>query len=161
MAPEQFKGRADGRTDVWGLGVTLYELLTLRRAFQNPREINSDDLPRPCDLVQDLPRDLEAICFKAIRKEPARRYQSARELARDLRRWLASEPVTARKTHTARRVMLWAKRNKGWATAFAAGLAALVVTAAGESSWRARGSARRRIAPRPSIGNLRSRGARL
>ena len=90
MAPEQFHGRADARTDVWGLGVILYELLTLRRPFENRQQIESTDPPQPSDLVQSLPRDLEAICLKAIRKEPARRYQAALELAQDLRHWLAA-----------------------------------------------------------------------
>ena len=66
------------RTDVWGLGVILYELLTLHRAFQSAKEIESSDPRRPRDLAHGLPLDLEAICWKAIRKEPARRYPSAR-----------------------------------------------------------------------------------
>jgi len=119
MAPEQFQGRADARTDVWGLGVILYELLTLHRAFHSPKEIESSDPRRPQDLAHGLPLDLEAICWKAIRKEPARRYPSARALAGDLRHWLKSEPVTARKARTARWLALWAKRNKGWAAAIA------------------------------------------
>ena len=119
MAPEQFQGRADTRTDVWGLGVILYELLTLQRAFHGRKEIESSDPPRPRDLVHGLPLDLDAICCKAIRKEPAQRYPSARALADDLRHWLKSEPVQARPAHTLRRVLLWAKRNKGWAAAIA------------------------------------------
>jgi serine/threonine protein kinase len=114
MAPEQFQGRADARTDVWGLGVTLYELLTLRRAFHGRKAIESSDPRRPRDLVHGLPLDLEAICWKAIRKQPAQRYPSARALAEDLRHWLKSEPVGARPAHTPRRVLLWAKRNKGY-----------------------------------------------
>ena len=124
MAPEQFQGRADARTDVWGLGVILYELLTLRRAFHGLQEIESSDPPRPRGLVHGLPLDLEAICWKAIRKEPAQRYPSARALADDLRHWLKSEPVKARPAHTPRRVLLWARRNKGWAVAIVLATAA-------------------------------------
>ncbi len=131
MAPEQFQGRADARTDVWGLGVILYELLTLQRAFRGRKEIASSDPTRPRDLANDLPLDLEAICWKAIRREPTQRYPSARALADDLRHWLKSEPVTARKARTVRRVLLWAKRNKGWAAAIAIATLAFVAVSLG------------------------------
>jgi eukaryotic-like serine/threonine-protein kinase len=117
MAPEQFQGRADTRTDVWGLGVILYELLTLQRAFRGRKRIESSDPPCPRDLAHGLPLDLDAICRKAIRKEPSQRYASAQALADDLRHWLKSEPVQARPAHTVRRVLLWANRNQGWAAA--------------------------------------------
>jgi serine/threonine protein kinase/WD40 repeat protein len=131
MAPEQLQGRADARTDIWGLGVTLYELLTLRRAFHGPKAIVSSDPRRPRDLVQGLPLDLEAICWKAIRKEPGQRYPSARALAADLRHWLKSEPVQARPAHIARRLALWAMRNKGWAAAIAVTTLAFVAVSLG------------------------------
>ena len=89
MAPEQFHERADARTDVWGLGVTLYELLTLRPAFASRAEIESSEPRSPGEFVSNLPRDLEAICLKALRKDPRQRYATAREFADDLRRWLA------------------------------------------------------------------------
>jgi WD40 repeat protein len=117
MAPEQFQERADARTDVWGLGVTLYELLTLRPAFTSRVQIPSSEPGRPREFVGNLPRDLEAICIKALRKDPRQRYATAREFSDDLRRWLAHEPVRARRARTMRRVGLWAKRNKGWAAA--------------------------------------------
>jgi serine/threonine protein kinase/WD40 repeat protein len=126
MAPEQFRGRADVRSDVWGLGVILYELLTLRRPFRGRKEIESTDPLQPKDVVQGLPLDLDAICRKAIQKEPAKRYQTARDFADDLRHWLEIEPVSARPIRTPRRVLLWAKRNKGWAAALAVATAALL-----------------------------------
>jgi len=133
MAPEQWnKGKLDARTDVWGLGVTLYELLTLRRAFEPPprdgKPTTHDDIrqmvlttepTRPRGLVGNLPPDLAAICGKAVRKEPAKRYPSAREFADDLRRWLRHEPTTALPARVFRRAGLWAKRNPGWAAALA------------------------------------------
>ncbi len=137
MAPEQYEGRADERSDVWGLGVTLYELLTLRRAFPVPVSGSGEAL---CELIQRedpprprgrIPRDLAAICFKAIRKDPRRRYASPRDLADDLRRWLAGEPAIARLEETPLlatpiRGVRWARRNRGWTAAFAVALAAIV-----------------------------------
>jgi serine/threonine protein kinase/WD40 repeat protein len=131
MAPEQFQERADARTDVWGLGVTLYELLTLRPAFASRAQIESSEPHRPREFVGNLPRDLEAICLKALGKDPQRRYATAREFADDLRRWLAHEPVRARRAQSLRRAALWARRNKGWAAAIVVGLIALALTAVG------------------------------
>ncbi len=136
MAPEQLQGRADRRSDVWGVGVTLYELCTLRRPFEDPsypeiqRRILTES-PRPArTLVANMPADLAAICSKAMEKAPANRYQSAEELAADLRRWLRHEPTTARPAWLLRRVGLWALRNPGWAVALALTvLATALVTA--------------------------------
>jgi serine/threonine protein kinase len=128
MAPEQHRDgkQADVRSDVWGLGVTLYELLTLQRTFATGEAVlNTDPIP-PRQLNPGLDSDLEAVVLKSLRKDPADRYPTAQALADDLRHWLASEPVTARKAHTLRRLGLWTKRNKGWAAAvLIAGLAVL------------------------------------
>jgi serine/threonine protein kinase len=132
MAPEQFQGRADVRSDVWGLGVTLYELLTLRPAFAGRTEgeirdrILQAEPPSPCQRVRNLPVDLAAVCRKALRKEPTQRYQTAQEFAEDLRRWLRYEPVRARPSHLLRRVALWCRRNRGWSTALAISFVALI-----------------------------------
>jgi serine/threonine protein kinase/WD40 repeat protein len=134
MAPEQWRGEpADIRTDVWGLGVTLYELLTLRRPFDAPtdadardRVLEHDPAP-PRKIIQNVPTDLAAVCRKALRKDPEQRYQTAEALAGDLRRWLGREPVTARPAWVMRRVALWASRNRGWAAAIAFLLVAVVV----------------------------------
>jgi WD40 repeat protein len=122
MAPEQWRGTTvDGRTDVWGLGVTLYELLTLRRAFAGASgaEIRGKVLDQEPTALEPaprgLPRDLAAICRKALQKDSARRYASARDFAEDLKRWLRGEPTAARPGWVLRRVGLWARRNKGWA----------------------------------------------
>jgi serine/threonine protein kinase/WD40 repeat protein len=128
MAPEQHSDgkQADVRSDVWGLGVTLYELLTLHRAFSTGEAALSADPVAPRRLNPCLDVDLEAVVLKALRKDPAHRYPDAQNLADDLRHWLASEPVNARKAHTLRRLALWSRRNKGWATAvLIAGLATL------------------------------------
>src|SRR5439155_6003459 len=105
MAPEQFDGLADARTDVWGLGVTLYELLTLRRAFEGrsqreiSRKIHLEEPPLLRLLVANVPSDLAAVCRKSMQKAAARRYQTAEEFAADLNRWLRHEPVQARPTN--------------------------------------------------------------
>jgi serine/threonine protein kinase/WD40 repeat protein len=116
----------DARTDVWGLGATLYELLTLQRAFRNRDQILRGSPDRPRRHVAYLPRDLEAVCLKTLQKDPSHRYQTAQALADDLRRWLASEPVISRKAHTLRRFALWAKRNKGWAAAILISFLAII-----------------------------------
>ena len=83
MAPEQLDGKADARSDLYALGITLYELATLRPAFEDPLrarlfdQIRSQDPPRPRQLEPRVPRDLETILLKAIAKEPHRRYQTA------------------------------------------------------------------------------------
>ncbi len=119
MAPEQHQDgtQADARTDVWGLGVTLYELLTLQRAFATGRSVLEDEPKSPRQLNPHLDRDLEAVVRKALRKDPAHRYATAGAMADDLNRWLRHEPVTARPVHLVRRATLWARRNRGWAAA--------------------------------------------
>jgi serine/threonine protein kinase len=91
MAPEQFDGQTDERSDVWSLGVTLYELLTLRPAFRadgwaGTKELVTQTEPEdPRKLVRNVPSDLAAICRKAMAKDPAQRYPSARAFAEDVR----------------------------------------------------------------------------
>jgi WD40 repeat protein len=137
MAPEQFDGCSDVRTDVWGLGVTLYELCTLRRAFDGrgqheiSRKIQLEGPTPARQLVPNLPADLAAICRKAMHKDAARRYPTAEDFAADLNRWLRHEPVHARPTNALRRAWLWSKRNKGWATAIAVAMVAFVTFALG------------------------------
>ena len=137
MAPEQFTGKADARSDVWGLGATLYELLTLRPAFaagtwSDVQARVRHETPRPpAALVPTVPTDLVAICAKALAKDAADRYQSAGEFAADLRRWLRWEPTRVRPSWgTLRPLRLWAKRHKGAAAAALLAVAALLASAA-------------------------------
>jgi serine/threonine protein kinase len=137
MAPEQFCGRADPRSDVYSLGITLYELLTLRPAFEDcyrPRlieRVTHEDPPWPRKVDRSIPRDLETIVLKAIAKEPDRRYQTTAELAEDLGRFLAGEPLRARRIGVWERGVKWVKRRPAVAALLAVSAAAALTLLAG------------------------------
>jgi serine/threonine protein kinase len=137
MAPERFQGVSDRRCDVYGLGMTLYELLALRPAFADSdrrRLILGADPEEPLPLRQwdtKVPRDLETIVLKAIAQEPARRYQTAGDLAEDLHRFLAYLPIRARRTSRAERFLRWCRRNPVVASLSAVVALLLVVLGAG------------------------------
>ena len=117
MAPERFRGWADPRSDVYSMGVTLHEMFTLRAAFtasDRPRlmqQIIEVGPPRPRSIDARIPNDLETIILKSIDREPARRYQSADELADDLERFLDHKPIHARRSTHFERVRRWCRRN--------------------------------------------------
>jgi WD40 repeat protein/serine/threonine protein kinase len=131
MAPERFRGECDARADVYALGLTLYELLVLRPAFDGEDrlhlvdQIGRQEPPRLRVIDPRIPRDLETILMKAIEKEPRRRYPSAEALAGDLRRFLADEPIQARRIGPLERLGRWGRRNP-----LVAGLSAAVVVVA-------------------------------
>ena len=138
MAPERFRGEGDGRADVYALGLTLYELLTLRPAFDSPdrlqliEQIKTEDPPRPRALDPRIPRDLETIVLKAIAKDPKDRYPSADALGEDLRRFLADEPIRARRVGPLERAWIWAKRRPAAAALLlVSAVAALALVGAG------------------------------
>jgi serine/threonine protein kinase len=142
MAPEQFEGRADERTDLYALGLTLFELLTLRPAFEGDqlttfaKRVREQDVPRPRSINSAIPRDLETILVKATAREPAARYATAAAMAEDLQRFLDDRPILARRESLFGRVWRWSRRNPALAalTALAGGL--LVAVAVIE--WNAR-----------------------
>lgn len=133
-APEQaFGGQADVRTDVYGLGALLYHLLTGRPPFQGPAldailvQLRESDPLSPRRLNPTVPRDLETVCLKCLRKEPAQRYATAAEVAGDLARFLDGEPVLARPPGPAGRIWRWGKRRP-WTAALVAACAILLGT---------------------------------
>jgi serine/threonine protein kinase/WD40 repeat protein len=119
MSPEQAGGeahRVDGRSDVYSLGVVLYQLLTGELPFRgNLRmlmyQVVHEDPRPPRSLNDQLPRDLETICLKAMAKEPSRRYATAGEMADDLGRFLSGEPIRARPRSRWERGLRFAKRH--------------------------------------------------
>jgi eukaryotic-like serine/threonine-protein kinase len=117
MAPERFRGGGDARADIFALGLTLYELLTLKPAYDSVNRLNlieqikNDEPLRPRSIDRQISRDLETIVLKAIAKEPERRYPTADAMAEDLRRFLADEPIMARQISTSERYWRWARRN--------------------------------------------------
>jgi serine/threonine protein kinase/WD40 repeat protein len=142
MAPERFGGQSDPRSDLYGLGVTLYELLTLRPAFAEAdhnkllQRVLHEEPPRPRKVNAEVPRDLETIVLKAIAREPRQRYASVAEMAEDLRRFLADRPVKARRASSLERLWRWVRRNPALAAALGAA-AALLLAVAAVASWDA------------------------
>ncbi len=121
MSPEQAAGRrafVDHRTDIYSLGITLYELLTLRPAYPSEtreqflRQIEHEDPPSPRRWNAAIPPILESIVLKAIDKDPARRFLSAQELADDLQRFLDGMPTHSHRTRLADRLRRFSRRHR-------------------------------------------------
>jgi serine/threonine protein kinase/predicted Zn-dependent protease len=152
MSPEQALGRrvvVDGRTDVYSLGVTLYELLTLRPAVDGRDQAEilrriADGEPPPLRKINPaVAADLETIVLKATAKEAASRYATAQELADDLRNYLEDRPIRARRPTLAERARRWGRRHRtlAWSAATTALVAALML--AGGIGYLARDRAAR------------------
>lgn len=117
MAPERFSNVFDARSDIYGIGVTLYELTTLHTVHDSVDQkrliqwVMEEEPPRPRQLDARIPKDLETVILKAMAKSPRDRYGTAEELRRDLLRFAGGEPVRARRPSAWRRMLSWAERN--------------------------------------------------
>jgi tetratricopeptide (TPR) repeat protein len=168
MAPEQFSGHVDLRSDICSLGLTLWEMLTLRPAYEEERhgpliKIKSEEAPpAPRSIRHDVPKDLDTIANKACALDPRHRYQTAEELALDLERFLADRPIQARRTTRLERLWRWARRNRAVASLSAASALLLIslavllammnlrITAALQNAEAERSNARESLASRTS-----------
>jgi serine/threonine protein kinase len=143
MAPERFGGACDARADIYSLGLTLYELLTLQPAFAGTDQarlmdqVRYEEPARPRSFDPAVPRDLETVVLKAMDKDPARRYQTAADLADDLQRFLGDVPVWARRPTPLERLWRWCRGHPGMAALSAALLLTLLAGLAGVTlKWR-------------------------
>lgn len=136
MSPEQITaGRTplDHRTDIYSLGATMYEVLTLHTPFEGERrdqilaQILHKEPKRPRSINRKVPQDLETICLKAMEKDPDRRYQTAGKLAEDLRRYVSRFAISARRIGPVGKCIRWAKRSRAMAAALGGLLVAIVL----------------------------------
>jgi len=140
MSPEQIAAdphAIDRRTDIYSLGVTLYEILTGRRPFEgSTREqlvarIQTVEPAPPCKVAPATPVDLDTICLRALEKDPRRRYQTAGELAADLRRYADDRPILSRRVSWFEKGIKWVRRHKAMTTI----VALVLALTGGLSAW--------------------------
>jgi WD40 repeat protein/serine/threonine protein kinase len=149
MAPERFEGDGDKRADLYALGLTLYELLTLKLAFHAENraklieQVTAASPPKPRAINPAIPRDLETIVLKAIQRDPSLRYQSAADLGDDLRRYVEDRPIRARRATPAEQTVRWCRRNPVVASLVAADMLATLAGAGFASFYAVRAESER------------------
>ncbi len=135
IAPEALRGHTGPQNDIYSLGLTLYELITLNPPFGHVspsellRQVSESQPTRPRKLDPTIPRDLETIILKAIAQEPGHRYPTAGALADDLRCFVEDRPIRARRATALERIVRWGRRNRAMAGLTATAAAALVLAA--------------------------------
>jgi eukaryotic-like serine/threonine-protein kinase len=135
MSPEQFRGKPDYRSDIYSLGLTLYELLALRPAYEETdqsrliQRISQGPPPPPGAANPGIPRDLETIILKAVNHDASQRYQSAAAMADDLRCFLEDQPIRARRVGAVERLGRWCRHNPSLAALTGATMFLLVLVA--------------------------------
>ena len=140
MAPEAFRGKYEIRSDIHGLGLTLYEMISLRPAFDAVdrstlmKQVSSGEIPRLRTVKSNVPRDLETIVMKSLEHESIHRYTSAQQMAEDLQSFLDDKPIRARRTSTIERAWRWSRRNPALAASLTA-LAGLLVFLRWQANW--------------------------
>ncbi len=145
-APERATGHGDGRADIYGVGITIYELICGQPAYHEAdraallHQLLHHDPPRPRQLESRIPRDLETIVLKAMARDPAHRYQTAAAMAEDLRRFLEDRPIRARRAGIWEQGVRWCRRNPAIAGLVGGIMLALAAGAAVASYFAVRAS---------------------
>ena len=136
MSPEQAHGnneRVGTSCDIYSLGATLYYLLTGKPPFERNKvaiilnKVRAGEFPRPSDVLATVPKGLEAICLKAMALEPKDRYSHASDIAEDIERWLADEPISILRETPSEKLGRWIRRNRSLAASILVGLTLVAV----------------------------------
>lgn len=149
VAPERFQGTTTKLSDIYSLGVTLHEMLTLQKAFEGEdrvaimNQVANQGLPNPRALNKTVPRDLETIVMKAASSQPGDRYRTAKEMAFDLEAFIEDRPIAARRLSYVEHAVRWCRRNRGM-TSLAATVVLLLATLFGMLAFGYRHADRQR-----------------